>query len=86
MTAEVTYDGKTVWINGDDSCCIGRFSKNGIDIHHGMTTQMRLGVSCLDCKSGPMTIADWHAFRASMLEYYGVVIEEKCMPTFLRTS
>lgn len=84
MTVEVMYDGRTVWIN-DGGCCIGRFSKMGIDVHHGMTTQMRLGVSCLDCKAGPTTITDWRAFTASMLEHYGVAIEEKCMPTFLRT-
>jgi hypothetical protein len=55
---EITTDGKTVWVNDSQGCCIGRFSKHGIDVHHGIETQMEIGKQCLDCKPGPTTLDD----------------------------
>lgn len=40
----VSGDGATVWVNGPDGSCIGRFSKRfGIDVHHTGTRQAEEG-------------------------------------------
>lgn len=81
---EITHDSRTVWINDAEGCCIGRFSKHGIDVHHDMAGQIELGVSCLDCKCGPTTIADWLAFKEAMFKHHQVVVGDERMPVFLR--
>lgn len=80
----LTFDGKTVWVNNDQGCCIGRFSKHGIDVHHDIKTQMEEGKVCQDCKPGPTTIDDWRCFQASMLAHYKIVIDDKYMPFYLK--
>lgn len=77
---EIASDGKTVWINGADGCCIGRFCRNGIDIHHDAKRQIALGHQCMDCKAGPCTASDWEDFKAGMLRSYGVLIGDKHIP------
>lgn len=84
LTHEITTDSKTVWVNDSQGCCIGRFSKNGIDVHHNIKTQMENSISCLDCKPGPTTIDDWRHFQTAMLAHYKIVIDDKYMPFFLK--
>jgi hypothetical protein len=80
---EIWSDGRTVWVNGTDGCCLGRFSKNGIDIHKDAAGQMASGDQCLDCKIGPTTNDDWLSFQAGMKRHYGISVDDKHMPKFL---
>ncbi len=76
---EISSDGRTVWVN-DPFINVGRFSRNGIDIHHSAEQQIVGGKQCLDCKAGPCTEADWEYFKAGMLRVYNVLIEDKHKP------
>lgn len=76
---EVTGDGNTVWINGRDGGCIGRFSRWGIDVHHEPTVQMAKGTQCLACTH----VSDWERFKALMVEHFGVTVGDYLRPRFL---
>lgn len=78
---ELSHDGKTVWVNGPDGCCLARFSKKGIDIHRTAMEQER--GQCLDCKAGPLEASDWELFRTKMVQYYGIEIPQKFRPKVL---
>lgn len=80
---EIMSDGKTVWVNGADGCCLGRFSWAGIDVHKDAEGQQESG-QCLDCKAGPTTYEDWLRFKDGMLQHYNVKIAKKHIPQFLR--
>lgn len=41
MDAEIDTDGRTIWVNGPDGCCLGRFSPFGIDAHRTFAEQAR---------------------------------------------
>ena len=77
---EIISDGKVVWINGSDGCNIGRFSRNGIDIHHSAEKQITAGSQCLDCKAGPCTDVDWEHFKLGMLRIYNILIGDNHKP------
>ncbi len=62
QAAEVSWDGMTVWVNGSDGCCIGRFGRKGVDIHHDATDQMALGRQCLACSHDHPGTPDWDRF------------------------
>lgn len=83
MTHEIISDGKTVWVNDSSGCCIGRFSRNGIDVHHTGKVQMDTGYECIDCKPGRTTIEDWKAFQKGMKEHHGVTVPDRKKPKFL---
>lgn len=85
-SVEINFDGKTVWVNSADGCCIGRFSRQGIDIHHDAHEQMRRGQQCLDCRKGPTAMPDWIHFQEAMLRHFNVVVSDRYMPTFLRLA
>ncbi len=78
-------DGRTVWVNASDGCCIGRFSSFGIDVHKDAWGQMSSGDQCCDCKPGKTNSKDWEHFKASMLEHHGVVVTDEHMPIHLNT-
>jgi len=80
----VESDGRTVWVHTSDGCCVGRFSRSGIDVHYEMKTQLDLGVVCLDCKAGPTDLADWERFRKGIWEFYQIYVTEAHKPRFLR--
>lgn len=77
---EITSDTRTVWINDSSGCCIGRFSRNGIDVHHAGKVQMETGQECIACKPGPVTPGDWRTFQAAMLKHHGVVVSDHHRP------
>jgi len=83
--AVVESDGRTVWVNGSDGCCLGRFSRFGIDVHKDYAGQMN-GGQCLDCKPGPLTSADWDRFVEGIATYYGIRVAPKHRPDFLNTG
>lgn len=76
---EIISNGTTVWVNsGKTGNSIGRFSKMGIDIHNESAD------GCIDCKPGPTTLEDWRRFQTGMYHHYGVTVDDKHMPDFLR--
>jgi hypothetical protein len=83
IPAQIDSDGKTVWVNSHEGCCIGRFSRDGIDVHHDAPTQIERGQQCLDCKKGPTTLEDWVHFVEAMKRHFDVVVPGHHMPRFL---
>lgn len=79
---EITSDGKTVWVNDAHGCCIGRFSRNGVDIHRTLAEQIEGASECLDCTHG-IDSGTWERFVAGMLEYHSVVVPDIHKPKFL---
>lgn len=72
---EILGDGEIVWINGGPTGgAIGRFGKQGIDVHSLDTT------SCLYCTHSPTSIQDWFIFQEKMLEHHGVSVPDHLIP------
>lgn len=81
---EVCSNTQTVWVNsGETGCCLGRFSKMGIDVHHDVDAQMRDGKQCLDCTHTQPTVEDWYRFVHTMLHVYGVLVDEEHRPEWI---
>lgn len=80
---QVMSDSRTVWVNDNTGCCVGRFAWAGIDVHHPSDRQIELGKQCLDCKKGPTTFLDWRHFQDAMFTIYATVIGDSHMPKFL---
>lgn len=83
---EIHADGKTVWVNGSDGMCIGRFSGKGVDIHADAETQIREGRQCLDCIHDLPHPEAWEAFRAGLQRHYGVDLPDCYRPGYARPS
>ncbi len=73
---EISTDRETVWINGDDGGCIGRFSRSGVDVHKTALEQVRDGNECLDCFRAP----DWKRFAEGMSLHHGVKVDKSWCP------
>lgn len=81
---ELSWDGKTVWVNsGVDGSNIGRFGRGGVDVHHSATVQIETGKQCLSCSSRS-DHAGWESFKEAMQTHYQVTIPEEAMPNFLK--
>jgi hypothetical protein len=80
---DISSDGITVWVNNAVGC-IGRFGRNGIDIHHMPGSAESLKTECLFCTHAPTTRADWDLFVKKMLEFYKVNVPAKYMPRRFR--
>lgn len=81
-TVEILSNGKTVWVNGADGCCLAQFSRFGIDVHKDAVGQQS-GSQCLDCKHGVPAESDWQRFRSAVLFHYGITVKEKHKPKFI---
>lgn len=79
---EIISSRTAVWVN-DGSGCIGRFGKNGIDIHRTLLDQMNSGSECLACTHAPTTEADWQDFRRLMMHHYRIDVPDSARPGFL---
>lgn len=79
---QMLTDGKTIWVNDNTGCCIGRFSARGVDVHNTGANQMKLDKQCLDCFHEGSPTALWERFRSSMLTHHGVEIPEEFRPKF----
>lgn len=64
--AGVESNGQVVWVNAGDGCCVGRFSRAGVDVHHGAREQIETGRECVDCTHERPTAADWDRFVLAM--------------------
>ena len=40
---KIETDGTTVWVNSETGMCIGRFGRNGVDVHRDFEAQLELG-------------------------------------------
>lgn len=72
MRYGIDSDGVTVWVNGSAGECIGRFGRNGIDIHTTIEAQTSGKPQCLHCTHEPTTINDWWVFLKKMHELYHI--------------
>lgn len=81
---EVFSDGKTVWVNGSDGMCLGRFSDAGVDVHRTYAEQAAGMPQCLDCCHDLPFAEAWERFKDSMIKHYGVIVEESHRPTIDR--
>lgn len=65
----------TVWVNGADGSCIGRFSKRyGIDVHRTATAQLAGEGECIMCTHAPADRAAWLVFVDAMQQHHGVSV------------
>lgn len=70
---DVSSNGDTVWVTGDDGSCIGRFSKRfGIDVHRTVTDQMAGADQCLHCTHEPAGEGAWKLFRQLVRQHFGI--------------
>jgi len=83
MEAEISSDGRTVWVNSPSGMCIGRFSRFGVDVHHDTDEQVAGVGHCLDCAHDLPPAEAWDRFKASMLEAHGVTVEDEHRPDFV---
>lgn len=79
----VDTDGTTVWVNGNDGACWGRFSKFGIDVHHTGREQVAGKIQCLDCTAIEGTENPWQRFVDSMKRFHDVAVADKYRPKWL---
>lgn len=82
-THKLESDGSTVWVNGPDGCCIGRFSRFGIDIHRTLAQQQTTGKECLLCTHGKTTLEDWQHFVDGMQKHHSITVNDIHKPRFL---
>lgn len=82
---DIVSDERAVWINDAAGCCLGRFSRFGIEVHKDAAGPVE-GRPCLDCVPGLPNAAGWERFKAAMREHHNVDVPERHRPTFLDTS
>lgn len=80
---KVDADGITVWVNGNDGACWGRFSKFGIDVHHKGAEQLAGDLQCLDCVAIVDVADPWQRFVDSMKLFHDVDVPIKARPKWL---
>lgn len=83
MDFEIQANGRTVWVNGADGCCIGRFSRFGVDVHRTFREQAAGMGKCLTCTHGIADEADWQIFVRAMLKHHKVPIPDSVRPHWL---
>lgn len=83
MKAIVESDGTTVWANGPDGSCLGRFGTMGIDIHNSAADQADGKGECLLCTHGRTTLEHWNRFVDGMMHHHGVKISQRHRPNRL---
>lgn len=81
--AQIETDGRTVWVNGSDGMCLGRFSRFGIDIHRTFAEQAAGLGECLECTHKVATNADWERFQVGMMAHHKVIVGAQFRPAWL---
>lgn len=78
---QISVDRTTVWINGPDGSCVGRFSPTAYEVHKDVAAQLAGGSQCLLCAPRSRDFAaDWATFVAGMAEHYGVEVGDRYKP------
>jgi hypothetical protein len=80
---EVVTDGATLWVNGPDGMCIGRFGARGVDVHRTAAEQLAGAPQCLDCIHDLPPLEAWNRFVRSMAEHHAVEIGPEWKPEFV---
>lgn len=79
-SVEVSWDGKTVWVNAMGAVAIGRYSAvAGVDIHGTYEAQCE-GKACLDCRPGVVGDEGWEIFVAGMRAHHQVEVPAEARP------
>ncbi|WP_230390894.1 hypothetical protein [Reinekea sp. G2M2-21] len=86
--AEFSHYRDAIWVHScADGSTVGRFGKNGVDIHNTITEQLAGAPECRHCTHGRVTAADWQMFREKALEYWRVDIPiDTFDPKFFKES
>lgn len=70
---EVSENGVTVWVHGQDGSTVGRFSKMfGMDVHTTLSEQLKGAAECLHCTHTRPTADDWMQFCDLIEQHYGI--------------
>lgn len=81
-THEIFTDGRTVWVNGADGMCIGRYSRFGVDVHNDAEGQVATGKQCLECVHDLPPDQAWDRFRDAMRRHWAIEIDEALRPDY----
>lgn len=74
---QFSQQGDAVWIHSyDDGSTVGRFSRQGVDIHNTVTEQLAGKPECRLCTHGRVTVDDWELFKEKSLEFWGVAVPD----------
>ena len=74
---QVSADGGTVWVHGEDGSTVGRFAKRfGMDVHTTVTEQLGGASQCLHCTHEKPNHSDWVTFCKLMQEHYGIAVDQ----------
>tara|TARA_B100002049_G_scaffold165549_1_gene124258 strand:+ start:19991 stop:20593 length:603 start_codon:yes stop_codon:yes gene_type:complete len=65
-----------VWVHCSDGSTVGRFGRQGVDIHTTVTEQLAGAKQCRLCTHGVPTKKEWKMFINKAYEYWGVVIPD----------
>jgi hypothetical protein len=82
---EILTDGRTVWVNGLDGACLGRFSKNGYEIMNAGTPPPKSSHYLL-AEAGPTDLDDWEVFCVCMMGHHNIDVPFDYAPDFLDVS
>lgn len=63
-----------VWIHASDGSTVGRFGRQGVDLHNTVSEQMAGASECRLCTHGQVTVVEWEMFREKALEWWGVEV------------
>jgi hypothetical protein len=85
-THEIVWDGRCVWVNDDTGCCIGRFTRMGVDVHKTGPDQLETGQQCLDCFHDADPRKSWNRFVVSMRAHHAIDIPADAKPDFCRAE
>jgi hypothetical protein len=85
MDFKIIYAERAVWIN-DETGCLGRFGRLGVDVHRIMEQQMEGLPVCLACTHEPTSLDDWELFKDAMLKYHNVDLWDAPVPEWLRAA
>ncbi len=73
FSIEVSSNGDTLWVTGDDGSCLGRFSKRwGMDVHRSVAEQMAGAAQCLHCTHAPADEATWKQFCELVRQHFEI--------------
>lgn len=66
-----------VWVHSlSDGSTVGRFGRQGIDLHNSVTDQMAGKPECRFCTHGQPSPADWQMFRDRVSEWFGIDVPD----------
>lgn len=83
---ELQTDGRTVWVNGANGHCLGRFGPNGVDVHTTAKQQLETGIACAECTHEPPTHQEWVRFVRAMNEHHAIQVPDHMRPGWLANT